>query len=567
MGLFDSDVGWWVMAGNAGSVVDAGALALGAALAPSPGPGPGMLPGVQPVAVQSRVRCTRIVELDRSIAALTAERAALLVAERNCGEWKKAGYPSFEAWRGQVSGEGRRVARSQLTVATVLEESTDVAEAVASGAVTLVHAEVLGRARAQAERTSAGPLTSSDTRELVELAVGQDAETFARRVDVWVARRDCVAHDSTHEEMRRRRFLSVSHTATGTHLKGFLDVVAGQTLRIALEAAMNRPEDGDDRDYGQRCADALVDVAERAVNGGSLKGGALVRPHVSVIMTEATFVEARRELRRRAAQAAAARADAENTADADDPRRGAASTSKNTTAVSSADADVTATAVPAPVLNAPETVDPVTFEDGTPVPLVEVARILCDADLTRIVVGADDVPVNLGRTVRLYSREQRRAIIARDRGCRFAGCTKPARWCEIHHIAWWDRDQGETSLENGILLCTFHHHEVHRDNLTIRREPGRRQDVQVTRPRVRGGPAAGAPLVTPPGPAPGAPPGPPLGAKMARPPRTSPEVPPDATSGAPVRQPGDRGRPSARRTERGGGVLSGTLVEEPDWTS
>ncbi len=554
------------------------------------------MPGVQPLSVQSRVRCARILELDRSIAALTAERAALLVAERDCGEWKKAGYPSFEVWRGQVSGEGRRVARSQLTVAMELEESAEVAEAVASGVVTLVHAEVLGRVRAQVERTSAGPLTSSDTQELMDLAAGQDADTFAKQADVWMARRDSVAHDATHEEARRRRFLSVSHTATGTHVKGFLDVVAGQTLRIALEAAMNRPGDDDDRDYGQRCADALVDVAERAVNGGSLKGGALVRPHVSVIMTEATFAQASRELRRRAAQAAAVRPATARpgtvcpgTARPDVTR----SNAENVDSVN--DTASTTTITSASALSAPEPVDPVTFEDGTPVPLTEVARILCDAELTRIVVDADDVPVNLGRTVRLYSREQRRAIIARDRGCQFTGCTKPARWCEVHHIDWWDRDQGNTSVDNGILLCNFHHHEVHRDNLTVRRRPGGSRDVQLSRPQGRAGPSPASPPGKPRGAPAGtpsrAPAGVPAGvsvrapagvsgmpadARMGRAPRTlagERRPPPLGVPDAPVGRSRDRvsatARDSAptRGTERGGGLLSSTLFDEPDWTS
>ncbi|WP_175559117.1 HNH endonuclease signature motif containing protein [Sanguibacter gelidistatuariae] len=407
------------------------------------------------MAVSSRARCGRIVELDRSIAVLTAERASLLVAERDCGEWKKAGYASFEAWRGQMSGEGLRAARAQVTVATVLEESPEAAEAVATGEVTMVHAEILGRVRAKAERPGTPVLTPSENRELLDLAKGQDADTFAKTADRWWARRDSLAHDATHEETRRKRFLTISHTPTGTYIKGFLDVVAGRQLDAAVEAAMHRPADGDDRDYSQRKADALVDVADRAMSGGSFKNGAAVRPHVSIIMTEDTLAQGVRELRRRATVA-----EAEAQGPGADQSAGQGEVAGEGAGEGTRDGATSASVQ----------FEPATFEDGTPVPLSEVARILCDADLTRIVMTADNVPINLGRTQRLYTREQRRAIIARDRGCQFTGCTQPIPWCEIHHIDWWTNG-GETSLDNAILLCSFHHHEVHRLNLTIDRNP------------------------------------------------------------------------------------------------
>ena len=113
---------------------------------------------------------------------------------------------------------------------------------------------------------------------------------------------------------------------------------------------------------------------------------------------------------------------------------------------------------------------------------------------TRIVINADGVPVDLGRTQRLYTRAQRRAVIARDRHCAWPDCAKPARWCQIHHLNWWERDFGVTSLENAVLLCSFHHHEAHRRDLIITRIGAGHSPGRGTRSRAGGAalPAAGA---------------------------------------------------------------------------
>ena len=106
------------------------------------------------------------------------------------------------------------------------------------------------------------------------------------------------------------------------------------------------------------------------------------------------------------------------------------------------------------------------LDDGTVLPLSEVQRIACDCEMTRLVLGADGVPLDVGRTERTYAKSLRRAVLARDRHCRWPGCTMRASWCEVHHLRWWSRG-GRTSLDNGLTLCTFHHHEVHRRDVRI----------------------------------------------------------------------------------------------------
>ena len=90
----------------------------------------------------------------------------------------------------------------------------------------------------------------------------------------------------------------------------------------------------------------------------------------------------------------------------------------------------------------------------------DVARLLCDAPIGRIVLGPDSVPLDLGRRSRLFSADQRRALTLRDGGCRFPGCERPPRFTDAHHLVPWTRG-GPTDLGNGLLLCRWHHRLVH----------------------------------------------------------------------------------------------------------
>jgi hypothetical protein len=63
----------------------------------------------------------------------------------------------------------------------------------------------------------------------------------------------------------------------------------------------------------------------------------------------------------------------------------------------------------------------------------------------------------------------------------------PARWLQIHHRVWWERDNGTTCLENGVGVCSFHHQEIHRLDLKIVRTPGAPADGPPGRRRRRTG--------------------------------------------------------------------------------
>jgi hypothetical protein len=100
-------------------------------------------------------------------------------------------------------------------------------------------------------------------------------------------------------------------------------------------------------------------------------------------------------------------------------------------------------------------------EWGDALPGSAVRRLACDARITRIVLDPAGQPLNVGRTSRLATAAQRRALEVRDGGCRFSGCDRPAGWCDAHHLVSW-LDGGPTDLDNLVLVCRAHHALLHR---------------------------------------------------------------------------------------------------------
>lgn len=96
-----------------------------------------------------------------------------------------------------------------------------------------------------------------------------------------------------------------------------------------------------------------------------------------------------------------------------------------------------------------------------PVSIATVERQVCRGGIDELVFDERRQPINLGRTQRVFTRAQRRLLSARDGGCRWPGCERPPEWSEAHHIRWWDRDNGPTDIDNGILLCRHHHLLLH----------------------------------------------------------------------------------------------------------
>ena len=63
-----------------------------------------------------------------------------------------------------------------------------------------------------------------------------------------------------------------------------------------------------------------------------------------------------------------------------------------------------------------------------------------------------------------------RALVRRDRHCRWPGCDRTADWCEGHHVRHWTKN-GPTHIDNLVLLCSRHHHRLHDPGWTVTLDP------------------------------------------------------------------------------------------------
>ena len=107
------------------------------------------------------------------------------------------------------------------------------------------------------------------------------------------------------------------------------------------------------------------------------------------------------------------------------------------------------------------------FEDGPSMAAETARRLSCDASVVVLTENEHGEPLNVGRKTRTISAPLRRALKARDKGCRFPGCAN-SRYMDSHHIDHW-ANGGETKPSNLVSLCRFHHRAVHEGGIRIER--------------------------------------------------------------------------------------------------
>jgi hypothetical protein len=208
-----------------------------------------------------------------------------------------------------------------------------------------------------------------------------------------------------------RRDLSLSDRGDGTdEVRIIFEHEASAKLLSALDplAAPHPAEDGarDPRPAGRRRADALVELLDRFLDGGDLPSGRGARPHVQITAGLDTLLRL--------------------------PHAPAADTTW-----------------------------------GGPVSAETLRRIACDCQVSFVLLDGRGVPLDVGREHRTVTPGMWTALLARDRGCVFPGCSRPSEWCAAHHVRHWS-DGGVTALGNLALLCGHHHRTVHHDGWTIR---------------------------------------------------------------------------------------------------
>ncbi|RLQ20561.1 HNH endonuclease, partial [Seongchinamella sediminis] len=92
-------------------------------------------------------------------------------------------------------------------------------------------------------------------------------------------------------------------------------------------------------------------------------------------------------------------------------------------------------------------------------------RLACDASLLTVLEDENGEVLNIGRRSRTVPAHIGRALKARDKTCRFPGCCE-SRYVDFHHIQHW-ADGGETSLDNLVTLCRYHHRQLHSGSFSI----------------------------------------------------------------------------------------------------
>lgn len=249
-------------------------------------------------------------------------------------------------------------------------------------------------------------------------------------------------HDTDAAEQRDwdDRSLVLTHYGSMTLIHGRLPGVEGEALATALSAlAESLRVEGDGLTGAQRRADALITLINRAATTTDLpatSGGLPVATTVTVGLSEAERLTT------------------------GDPRPSAVSI----TDLVAQGRDPATLAGVAGAVTIGDAAARFALCCGEVTPVLVDDRHRRRTTLGRALADTRVVPLAVGRTTRLATPAQRKALALRDQGC--ALCDRPAAECQTHHVTAWS-EGGTTDLSNLILLCWAHHRAVDLNRFTI----------------------------------------------------------------------------------------------------
>ncbi len=378
--------------------------------------------------------------------------------DRNHGAAAEGAVSTVSWLRGRC-GITARSAVHRVRMARVLAELPEAMESLSAGRASLTNVSMIARL-ADAVGTE-----STRTLESALVTAAEQLDPARMRYLTLVTRHRLDAEGALDEDNRNheRRWFACDQTFDGVFiLRGELDAEGGAIVKTALNA-LSAPSGPDDTRMGsQRCADALVDIASRQLQNGSLPDVHGQRPHLTVTASVETLQR----------QPSAAPADLRGVSPihAETARRVACDSVR--TLVTVADATTAPVGGIAPSSCATES-------EGT---ALSNGMASNDTTLLTGAVHSIGTPLSVGRATRTIPAPIRTALSLRDGGCRFPGCDRPPGWTDGHHIKHW-ADGGPTSLDNLVLLCRRHHRMVHERRWDIRLDE--HGAVDMTEPRCR----------------------------------------------------------------------------------
>ena len=341
-------------------------------------------------------------------ATVTMRRARAAQLERvhdvvESGRWYIHGFRSPQAWLATTTGESPGACSLTLQLAERIQHMPLVKDRFTRG----ILAESALRLLADIWRADLADVFARDEAMLVGWALNLTHRDFKMVSATWRLHADPDGSTKSAQDRFESRKLHLSELLDGMgRLDGLLDPEGMKLVQEAIRVLSTRCDD-DQRTPEQRRADALVSMAKQVLaNLEPTPGLKRNRPKVIATINVADLIAA--------------------------------------TLGGTLDTNT----------------GPITLSAEA------IRRIACDAGIHRLITGPDGVIIDYGRQTRSVSDAQFDLLTIRDHGCRIIGCPIAPGGCDAHHSIHW-ANNGNTDLDDLVLLCWYHHHVLHEQHWSL----------------------------------------------------------------------------------------------------